>query len=789
MKKTLALILALCLLLGSFTALAETEDSYTYNQAVAEFPTNWSPFQNQTATDSSLMGWLENGFYDFDFNEDMDGYVIEPLAAVDFPEDVTADYVGEQWGIEEGEDSRAWKITLRDNLVWEDGTPIKAQDFETSAQLLLAPNAQNHRADNLYSGNLVIANAQAYLKQGVASATTFADLKAAEGLADTDALLAAYGDQPGYINWNYSFGDTYDFEKKEWTGAAEDAVVETPLTVKELYEFYTTGAGAAYATWASPEDLVAWTDDELYANYTYPAVDWANVGVKALSDTELVVVLEKPLKGFYLYYSLGSSWLVNETLYNACATESDGVYTNTYGTSKDTTISWGPYKLDSFQSDKVYTLVKNENWFGYTLPDNEGLYQTTAIVVNYVQEPSTRMEMFLNGQLDVVGLDKDRMEEYAGSDYTYYDEGDSVFAMVFNPNKEALETAQANAGENINKTIITLKDFRMAMSLAMNRAEFCLATSPTNMPGFALYGSQIVADPENGIFYRTTDEAKEVVVNFWGLADEVGEGKLYATADDAIDSITGYNLEMARSYFDAAYDEAIEQGLMDEDDTVQIIVGTPNATSVFYNNGYDFIVNNYTEAVKGTKLEGKLVFTRDSTLGNGFADALRNNQVDMLFGVGWTGSTFDPFGLMEAYITSDYQYDPAWDPATTDVEIELDGVSYTANVPTWYDGICDEEITVTKTGTDETVTMNPTDDAAQRIKVLAGLEGAVLQNYDFIPLMGDSSAHLKGMKYEYVIEDEVFPMGRGGIKYQTYNYTDAEWEAFVAEQGGTLNYK
>ena len=57
-----------------------------------------------------------------------------------------------------------------------------------------------------------------------------------------------------------------------------------------------------------------------------------------------------------------------------------------------------------------------------------------------------------------------------------------MFAMVFNPDFEALEANQAAAGENINKTILTVKDFRMAMSLAMNRAEFCLATSPLNQP-------------------------------------------------------------------------------------------------------------------------------------------------------------------------------------------------------------------------------------------------------------------------------------------------------------------
>ena len=79
--------------------------------------------------------------------------------------------------------------------------------------------------------------------------------------------------------------------------------------------------------------------------------------------------------------------------------------------------------------------------------------------------------------------------------------------------------------------------------------------------------------------------------------------------------------------------------------------------------------------------------------------------------------------------------------------------------------------------------------AADRLHVLAALEGAVLQNYDFIPLMNDASAKLKGMKIEYYTEDEIYPLSRGGVKYMTYNYTDAEWDAFVTEQGGTLNYK
>ena len=783
----------ICLVSSALTAFclvsAPAEGTFTYNTAQAVFPTNWSPFQHQTAADGDILSYISSGFYTFDYNEEEDGYRIIPDAAAGFPSDVSAEYAGEEWGIAEGETSRAWKIPLRHDLAWEDGTPISAQDFADSARLLLDPKAQNHRADSLYSGNLVIRNAEAYLKQGLASNTALSVIMSAEGLT-VEALLDLYGDQSGCINWAASFGDTYDFVTASWNGEASDEIVQTDLSLRELYDFYTTGPGRAKATWATDDQMLEWAADELYMPYTQFAdtMDFSDVGVLAPAEDELVLILAKPLSGFYLYYSLTSSWLVNEALYHACESETDGVYNNTYCTGKDTTLSFGAYRLSEFQSDKTYLLEKNPFWHGWNDPANSGWYQTDAVRVECVAEMSTRVEMFLSGLLDVVGLDKDYISDYATSDYTYYDEGDSVFAMVFNPDLDALRTAQQQAGERINKTILTLKSFRMAMSLGLNRREFCMATSPTNEPAFALYGGQIVADPETGLFYRTTDEAKQVVVDFWGLGNEIGEGRLYADMDEAIDSLSGYNLEMARAYFDAAYDEALEKGLLSEDDVVEIMIGTPNESSAFCNSGYDFIVNNYTEAVRGTKLEGRLAFRRDATLGNAFGTALRNNQVDMLFGVGWTGSTFDPYGLLEAYIADDYRYDFAWNPDSEKLTVTLGGQSYTASVRSWQRAVSNEIIEAAAAdGT--TVELNVSADAQQRLLVLAALENCILQNYDFIPLMGDSSAKLKGMQVEYHTEDEVFPLGRGGIKYMTYNYDDAQWDAFVASMGGTLNYK
>lgn len=795
MKKTLATLLALCMLLGGMSAFAEeAAPTYTYNLALADFPTNWNPHQSQTNTDSEILDWVSSALYTFDYNEDMDGYIMRPEMAAGEPVDVSANYVGEQWGIAEGETARAWMIPLRNDMKWNDGTPIDANDFVWSYRELLDPIAANYRADGMWTGNVVIANSEAYFKQNSTADTSITAYMSILGVATVEELLAVIGEEAGYIDWNYSFGDTYDFETKTWTGAAEDGTVDTGLTLSELYEFYTVGAGREYATWATDEDMIGYALDELYAKYTYPEMAWENVGIKATGDYELVFIMTRPLEGFYLKYWMTSTYLVHEAMYTACESIVDGVYTNNYGTAAENTMSYGPYTLTFFQSDKVFTLEKNPYWYGYADERNEGLYQATHIQYDCVMEPATRHEMFQSGLLDSFGLDADYIKEYATSDYTYYSTGDSVFAMVFNPDFAALEANQAAAGENVNKTILTVKEFRMAMSLGLDRSRFILATSPVNFPAFAIYGERAVSDPENGITYRTTDLAKQVIVDFWGLTEEVGDGKLYATLDDAIDSITGYNLEMAKQYFDIAYDKAIEAGYMDEDDVVTILVGTPNATSKFYNNGYDYIVNNYTEAVMGTKLEGKLVFERDSTLGNNFGNALRDNKVDMLFGVGWTGSTFDPYGLMQVYVSPNYQYDDSWDSTINFVDITLDDVVYTASANDWYNIMQGYEVEVSIKDTEEkaTLALPYSMDAHQselRMTVLAAMENAILQNYDFIPLMNDSSASLKGMQIEFYTEDELFPMGRGGVRFMTFNYSDAEWAEFVAAQGGALNYK
>ncbi len=809
MKKILALTLVLVMVLTMFAACKKGDDpekgpaTYTYNLAMGTFSNNWNPHTYETETDSTILGYLSDGFYGFDYNEDETGFAMVPsMVKDDHPVDVTAEYVG-QYGIQEGESKRVWKINLREDLKWQNGDQITAHDYVESAKRLLNPVAKNYRADTMYTGDVVIVGAEPYFKQGQ-SGWFPADGPYSTYSEDLDeiivfSLAAPSEDRPAEASMRTAMGFPASYDAAgcaayliasylgECAFTAETAAAMEGKTMAEIKADPTLKAA-----W---DALIGWwqtqPDEELdffVTNYTYPELAWENnVGIFALSDYELVYVIAKPLDGFYLKYGMPSGYLVHIPTYDACeSVDEKGNYTNTYNTSVETTMSYGTYNLTNFIADKVYDFERSTTWFDLS----DDTYMTTHINIQYVPEAATRLNLLKEGKLDSYGLSKEDIATYGKSDHTYYSEGASTFALTFNPDKAALETAQSNAGENKNKTIITLLEFRQAISFGLDRSAFAAATSPLNAPSFGLYSNQHIVDPETGIGYRSTEQAKDVLVKFWGLEDDIGEGKLYADKDAAIAALTGYQPDAAKEKFDEAYDKAIAEGLMDEDDVVEITIGIPNPEASFYNSGYEFIVKNYTELVKGTKLEGKLTFNRDDTVGDSFSDALKSNQVQLLFGVGWSGMELNPYGLMQAYVSPTYQYDAITDFTSINITIDIDGKGYTTSAYNWYKIINGDTVEIfDEEGNGMEFSCGATSGKIDlRLFILSKLEETVLMNYNFIPAIGDAGATIKGMQLKYYHEEYMFGMGFGGIKYMTYNYTDAEWDAYVESKGGNLDY-
>ncbi|MDO4377997.1 MAG: ABC transporter substrate-binding protein [Erysipelotrichia bacterium] len=831
--------ISICLLVLSFVltltgcgnkhnkSYVDDNAKYTYRTATDSLPTSWNNHTYQSNDATTILDYTEDALYVFDYNETKDGYQIVPSMANAMPKDVTKEYVG-KYGITEDSEHQVYEIELKTWLKYDNGDPITAEDFIKSAQLLMNPKAANYRADNFYNGDLRVYGAEEYVKQGTYSLSEF--VSAAFGddeyvdpttfTATEDGHLQVNGadvviDLTSGGNWgsnglsDYAGAGYLDNNQADWAlleGAADEngQVKLTAETLKAVQNCI-----AALQGYADVEAYAATRGDYAYQEFeemaflgkVWPEYSWDEVGYFAKDDHTLVLALTKPLDGFYLNYSLGSNMnLVHVPTYESCQSDNGGVYSNSYATSVETYVGYGPYKLTTYIDSSEVLMERNTYWHGYYEEEHKGQYQATALSVKQVSEAATRLEMFLKGELDSYGLQAKDMDTYQGSDFTYYTEGDSTWFIAFNPDEEGLLNAEktatpVTAGNTVVKRILCLKDFRKALSFSVDRAAYELALDPTGSPAKALYGNMIISDPDKGTAYRTTEQAKQVVVDFWGLTDEIGEGKEYATIDEAIESITGYDLEGAKQLFNAAYDEAVAAKYIPSGDNweIQIIIGQPGSgSSAYYNNGYQLLKKVWTEAVEGTKLEGHIVFTQSQPLGStNFADYLKNNTIDLLFGVGWTGSALNPYSLIQAYVDPNYQYDPAWDTSSELLEVTINGEKLSAPVYDWYLALSGETITanvVDGTGTKD-VTAGTTAENELRLDILAAMEGAVLQQYDMIPVGLKATASLRGMRVKYYTEEYVYGMGRGGVQYYTFAMNDDEWSNYVKEQGGTLDYK
>ncbi len=797
-RKLLALLLALSLMLGSSFSLAMAEEAaaaeepaeafvpaeltseagvYTYLDYLSSSPTTWNPHTYTTVDDGYIMDYNTIGLYGFDFDpaHPAYGYTVMPEMAAELPVDVTAEYAGKvEWNVPaDAEKGYAYKIALNEKAVWEDGTPINADTYIYSMQQQLNPKMQNYRADSYYTGDLTMTRAKDYVYQGSTKPIPLSEYISREGLEGEEALLAKVGTEPGFVNWSYSFGERFDTEKGEWTkDDVKNEVVNAGVDVNRLRELFIEKV----TSWGEPEEkAVQFFQDEGYTNYTFPEVAWEKVGLQKTGDYEITLILDKPLVGFYLYYNLGGNWIVKEDLYEANKREVEGnpLVTSTYGTSVETTMGYGPYKLVQFQDDKVIELVKNDKWYGYTDGRHEGRYQTTRIFTQIVKENATQLQMFLSGQLDQMNLSSDQVSDYRGSDFIYYTLSQFTGNLFMQADKAKLEARQE---EGFNKTILTLKDFRKAMAWSIDRQDFAATTTSSSSAGFGLLNSRYIADVDNIIPYRNYDQAKETLLKVYGL--EYGEGKDYATLDDAYTAMTGYDLDSARKLFDAAYDQAIAEGLMKEGDIVKLVYST-SEDSESTRKTYNYLRDNWTKAMEGTKLEGKFEMDFDATAGNEFSKNFRNGLSDLLI-AGWSGAAFNPFYFMLAYLDDNYRYAVSFDPSVS-LTLAVDGKDVTLTAAQWYSAMM---------GDDPEHPYGPDKaDMDTRLNILAMLEAAVLEDYTSAPLTYGSTATLKSHKIEYYIEEFNELMGRGGLQYLSYNYDDAEWAAYLDENNGTLDYK
>ena len=643
----LALAMALLMVVSVFAACQPKEPEVTpatfkqaeYNTTTATMPSNWNEFTYADNNDTQIMSYIGSSFFEHDYkfaddkkyNADgsinkegiVPGAYTTNYSAATKLEDVTKT-VDAKWGYtdaQKAEGGYAWKITLRDDLKWDDGTAITAADFEWSMKQLLDPAFMNFRA-NTYYDTLMIKNSKVYFFQNQEGTYDGVGTKYASNQAALDAGDVIYVDLHGFYGaegapkitsfdettykpvldfettcpqWVAYNDDTYYFDYGYFTSedataayvkedgsidfdaiiaynetAADEEKIDLSsffFSAKTIYDAYSAyfEVGADYAAYVSVyvvnEDRdVAWDSVGIYA------VEGENAIVLCLDKAYSFLKEDGSLSVWAPYY-FSSLPVVHKEKYEACKiAPADGatLWTSNYNSSLETTASWGPYKLVEFEAGSHYKLVKNENWYGWNLEQYKNQYNITAINCRKVEEFSTRWMGFLNGDYDDATLQTENVADYLDSKYVYFTSTSTgTFGMQLYSNLNVLKESENNNG------ILAIQEFRHAFNLALNRSDIVEKIWPGSaVPCFGLLNVAYYYDIENspeladGGQYRNALVAKEGILRAYGFTQDAdgkwsGGNLAGLSTEDAYDALTGYNPTLAKEKMQAAIDKLL----------------------------------------------------------------------------------------------------------------------------------------------------------------------------------------------------------------------------------------
>lgn len=772
----------------------EDAKMYTMREYTSQMPSQWCTILSSDNVNNTMESYFTSAFYEFNYKFDADGKIVPGAYTVEYSaatklEDVTKKYAGKYGLAADAEKGQAFAMTLRNDLKWDDGTPIKAADFVYTMTQQLSPKYLFATASNYYSGNYVIHNAQNYVKQGQKGMFPAYSVMKEYNVADdakliystTNSRVAEKGFTPENIVALFGI-EGMTVEKINALNGKSLADIKKDAALNETWE-------ALLGAWKTdPNEELDFFETE----YEYPAMDFSEVGYfVGDNEYELVMVIDGTLNPLdaegNLTYEAGyyfSNWpLVKKDLWERCEDQSKTPYANSYCTTQEKSASWGPYKLTNYQDQKTYTVSRNDKWFGYGLPQYANQYQTDAIVTEKIEEWDTAWLAFQKGNLDGIGMNVKIAADYRTSKRAYFTPETYTFDLNIQSNA-------ISRTDKRNNLLLNYADFRKAISLSLDRDDYCAKNNPSSQAALGLLNSMYYYDVENGKVYRDSVQAKEAILNAYGAtknADgswKVGENT-YTDIEDALDATTGYNLTLARQLVENAVAQAKADGKYRDGEEIILTYGieTQSADTDRVKNWFQAAFDNMT---KGTSIEGKIKIEYFMFSSATWSEQFSKGEYDLCFGA-WGNAPFNPaYLLCETQISDENRYAVKWDPKTVSVTVKAtpdadhkDGL-YTYNLEQW------RLILQGKDGCPVNFKNFPMED---QLTALGAVETAILKEYYSIPVFSRYSASLMGYKVDYISYEYNTFMGYGGIRYMTFNYDDTAWAEFVASNNNILNYK
>lgn len=787
--KLFAVLLVLALVLGvavSCNGKKSTKDlgavNYTFRDVWSKGPLNWNPHAWEMSTDREFMLYLQTPLVSV-AKGDKDGewkYTYYGATAVT---DITASFPDKaKWGIpEDATVERVYQIDLNPEMKWETGEPITADDYIESMKLCLDPKMKNYRSSAYVSSEAAICNAKGYFMNDLAGKPVYkkygddapADAKIMFTLVD-DVVFFGEPAKNYYKNAKHKdkfvAGGVDLFEKYKGSNYFEvtDAAKADMLIIAKAF---------------GDDNPEAWKEFCVYdTGEKHKETPWESVGLLKTGKYQLVYITAQPYGYFYMMTgNMGSPWLVHKSTYEKNMKTVEDLQATSYGTDLSNTVSYGPYKIESYEKDKQMRLVRNPHWGGYHDGNHEGEYMADAVVIDIIENHATVLQRFEQGLVDSVGLTADDLEKYKKSDRLYYVDESYTDRLIFATSKEALMARDEEKGSG-KRIVMHYKDFRKALSLSIDREKYCREATSAYKPAYFLlnriYHYDIANDPNSS--YRNSYYAKKAVLELYGIEyTKENIDAMYA-------KITGRDIEAARECFKKAYAQAVADGVYKDGEEVPIeIMASPTELTPQHIKQQDLFQEFFNEGSKGTPFEGKIKVKYES------GDEKRYDNVaagkNMAIKGAWGGAAFYPFRMIECYTNpgtmgglNKIHESNGWNPGKDTLKIKIDKADGT---------VVEEERTyeewsnAIQSGGDYAV------NAVEQLQILSALETGVLRTYQCIPLGTQTTSSILSYKVDYQTDDYHIMYGFGGFEFMKFNYTDAEWEEYVKKNQGQLNYE
>ena len=635
----------------------------TYNTTTSNV-TTMNPLNTSEAAASDLADFLIGSWYGFDFdwakgvaqgvapafydfskirsgdfsiNALEYNYVLDGILAA-FPTDPATgeSFARDEFPLDEGqyldlplarvETSTSWVYTFKPGLTFEDGTPLNADVVLYTIKQYIDPIQNNFRQDLVTSEDYIdMVNSFSYFMQG------------------KDVPVG----HPLYVSPTIPNPDY------------EPATIPNPAFDDDLPASETNPA-----TIPNPEyDADVTVNSPTLPNpaFTvqgkYPAVDFATVGIKKLSDLSFEITSNKLVTQLDAIGNIGLINLVHPESYEAGFQDSTKAVTN-YGSIDNPLVSYGPYVLKSWQDGTVYVFNKNLAYVGAEAYNYKS-YRLTVLV-----DQTAIVNEFKAGNLNVAGVSGAFFPEFKDNPGLYIIPGNSAFRLAIS----LVRNASYVGGETVlrdseNPTpgspLVQELDFRRALYFAIDRLEFAQEVFPPAVPNLGMVSS----------IHKVTMEAPE-------FFQESAEYLAMAQALGINVQNNGFDPVKAKEFFDKAYANLVSKDIIDDGDVVDVnyTYGESEVAAkiaVWMKDMLEGVFNG-----DGPKRINIVTLGLDTSTGGAFSTARTYGDFDLML-TGISGATYDAAffsGFVYNNYVGSFLSGKGHNPGDTPIEVDFSNI-------------------------------------------------------------------------------------------------------------------